>query len=168
MEASRASAVERVTTAARQHGVEIEVVTLDQSTRTAQEAAAAVGAQVGQIVKSLVFVSAGDGKPRPYLALVSGSNLADLARLAGVVGEAGLRRANADEARAATGYAIGGIPPFGHGQPVRTVMDADLLSHQLVWAAAGTGNSVFAIEPERLRELAQATVAPIGRPVPES
>jgi prolyl-tRNA editing enzyme YbaK/EbsC (Cys-tRNA(Pro) deacylase) len=155
--------------AAQAGGIDIQVVSLDQSTRTAQEAAAAVGAEVGQIVKSLVFVAdGGDGAtPRPYLVLVSGANLADLTALAQVVGEHAVRRSTAAEARAATSFAIGGIPPFGHPGPLRVLMDPDLLRHDVVWAAAGTGSSVFAIKPDDLQRLSGAQVAAISRPASE-
>jgi prolyl-tRNA editing enzyme YbaK/EbsC (Cys-tRNA(Pro) deacylase) len=159
-------ATARVVAAAHAGGVEIEVVSLEQSTRTAQEAAAAVGAEVGQIVKSLVFVADdGDGSAvRPYLALVSGSNMADVDALAAAVGEKTVRRSTADEARAATGFAIGGIPPFGHATSLLVLMDPALLAYDLIWAAAGTGNSVFAIMPADLQRLSGATVAPIAGP----
>jgi prolyl-tRNA editing enzyme YbaK/EbsC (Cys-tRNA(Pro) deacylase) len=163
------SATARVVAAAQASGVEIKVVSLEQSTRTAQEAAAAVGAAVGQIVKSLVFV-ADDGDrlaARPYLALVSGANVADVVALAHAVGEQAVRRSTAEEARAATGYAIGGIPPFGHPAALRVLMDPDLLGHDVVWAAAGTGNSVFAIKPADLQRLSAARVAAISRPAGE-
>jgi prolyl-tRNA editing enzyme YbaK/EbsC (Cys-tRNA(Pro) deacylase) len=162
-------ATARVIAAARQGGVEIEPVNLAQSTRTAAEAAAAVGAEVGQIVKSLVFVADdGDGSEvRPYLALVSGSNLADTDALARAVGEKNVRRSTADEARAATSFAIGGIPPFGHAAPLRVLMDPALLAYDVVWAAAGTGNSVFEIKPADLQRLSGASAAPIARPAAE-
>lgn len=144
-------------------------MSLDQSTRTAVEAAAAVGAEVGQIVKSLVFVAddGGGAAVRPYLALVSGSNMANVDALALAVGEKSVRRSTADEARAATGFAIGGIPPFGHSTALCVLMDPDLLGYDVVWAAAGTGNSVFAIKPTDLQRLSEATVAGIARPAAE-
>jgi prolyl-tRNA editing enzyme YbaK/EbsC (Cys-tRNA(Pro) deacylase) len=145
------------------------VVSLEQSTRTAQEAAAAVGAKVGQIVKSLVFVADdGDGLAlRPCLALVSGSNMADVHELARAIGETSVRRSTAEEARTATGFAIGGIPPFGHATTLRVLMDPDLLLYDVVWAAAGTGNSVFAIKPVELQRLSGAQIAAIARPAAE-
>jgi prolyl-tRNA editing enzyme YbaK/EbsC (Cys-tRNA(Pro) deacylase) len=124
-----------------------------QGTRTADDAARAVGCDVGQIVKSLVFVAAG----RPVVALVSGANRVDLRRLGAVAGEP-VTKADAQAARAATGYAIGGVPPFGHATGVPVFMDRDLLAHGQVWAAAGRPDSVFEIAPERLRELSCATV----------
>jgi prolyl-tRNA editing enzyme YbaK/EbsC (Cys-tRNA(Pro) deacylase) len=117
------------------------------------DAAQAVGCELGQIVKSLVFVAGG----RPVVALVSGANRLDERRLAGVAGEP-VKKADAETARAATGFAIGGVPPFGHATEVPVFMDRDLLGYAQVWAAAGRPDSVFEISPERLRELSSATV----------
>ena len=125
-----------------------------QGTRTASDAARAIGCEVAQIVKSLVFVAGG----RPVVALVSGSNRLDEKRLAAVAGEP-VAKADAETARTATGYAIGGVPPFGHATEVPVFMDRDLLGHSVVWAAAGRPDSVFEIAPERLRELSGAVVA---------
>ena len=156
-------AQQRVLDAAARKGVTLEIVTFPESTHTAAEAAAAIGAEVAQIVKSLVFVALGDdGELTPYLALASGANRVDLGRLAAVLGASGLRRATADEARALTGFVIGGIPPIGHSRAIRTVMDPDLGRVQTVWAAAGTPTAVFAVPPGTLRTLANATVAPIA------
>jgi Cys-tRNA(Pro) deacylase len=134
-------------------GIGVAVKQFPTDTRTAVDAARAVGCDVGQIVKSLVFVAAG----RPVVALVSGANRLDEQRLAAVAG-APVSKADADTARRATGYAIGGVPPFGHATEVPVFMDRDLLDHKLVWAAAGRPDSVFEIAPERLRELSQAEV----------
>lgn len=123
-------------------------------TRTATDAARAVGCEVGQIVKSLVFVAGG----RPVVALVSGANRLDERRLAEIAGGP-VKKADADTARVATGYSIGGVPPFGHATEVPIYMDRDLLGHAVVWAAAGRPDSVFEIPPERLRELSSAIVA---------
>jgi prolyl-tRNA editing enzyme YbaK/EbsC (Cys-tRNA(Pro) deacylase) len=134
----------------------------DVSTHTAEEAAATVGAELGQIVKSLVFVSPGeDGVLEPIVCLVSGPNRVDLARLAAVTGDLNVRRSTAREAQELTGFVIGGIPPFGHARPVRAIMDPDLTRFQTVWAAAGTPTAVFPVPPGTLRILANATVAPI-------
>jgi prolyl-tRNA editing enzyme YbaK/EbsC (Cys-tRNA(Pro) deacylase) len=124
-----------------------------EGTRTATDAARAVGCELGQIVKSLVFVAGG----RPVVALVSGANRLDERRLATVAGEPVLK-ADAETARTATGYAIGGVPPFGHATEVPIYMDRDLLGYAEVWAAAGRPDSVFEIAPARLRELSSATV----------
>jgi len=131
----------------------VTVKQFPSGTRTAVDAARAVGCDVGQIVKSLVFVAAG----RPVVALVSGANRLDEGRLAAVAG-APVTKADAEIARTATGYAIGGVPPFGHASDVPVFMDRDLLDHEVVWAAAGRPDSVFEISPERLRELSQAEV----------
>lgn len=157
------ASVQGVIDVARRKGVELEIVTFPESTHTAVDAARAVGAEVGQIVKSLVFVSDGDEGREGCIALVSGANTVDLARLAAVLGEMRLRRATADEARALTGFPIGGIPPFAHVSSLRTVMDPDLGRYEAVWAAAGTPNAVFKVAPATLRTLANATVAPLAR-----
>lgn len=159
---SASPAVQRVIDAAARKGVELDVVTFEQSTHTAEEAARAVGADVGQIVKSIVFVVPGPDGPEPVLALVSGANRVDVACLAAVLTEPRIRRATADEARQLTGFVIGGIPPFGHREAVRTVMDTDLGRFQTVWAAAGTSNAVFEMPPGSLRMLANAVVAPVS------
>ena len=154
--------IQRVRDAAARKGVTLDIRVFDESTHTAAEAAATVDAELGQIVKSLVFVApADDGALEPILCLVSGPNRVDLARLAAVTGERDIRRATAREAAGADGFSIGGIPPFGHIRPVRTIMDPDLGRFQTVWAAAGTPTAVFPVPPGTLRILANATVAPI-------
>ena len=155
-------AIQRVLDAAARKGVTLEVTVFDASTHTAAEAAAAVGADLGQIVKSLVFVVPTESGPEPLLCLVSGPNRVDIARLAAVTGEAEIRRATAREAHDLTGFSIGGIPPIGHLRPVRVIMDPDLGRYPLVWAAAGLPTAVFPVPPGTLRVLANATVAPIA------
>lgn len=135
-------------------GIGIMIKQFPSGTRTAAEAARAVGCEVEQIVKSLVFVAAG----RPVVALVSGANRLDETLLAQVAGRP-VTKADAESVRTATGYAIGGVPPFGHATDVPVYMDRDLLTHKSVWAAAGRPDSVFEIEPERLRDLSHAVVA---------
>jgi prolyl-tRNA editing enzyme YbaK/EbsC (Cys-tRNA(Pro) deacylase) len=122
-------------------GLHVDVVELDDSTRTAAEAAQAVGCDVAQIVKSLVLMAAGE----PLLCLCAGDRRVDLAAIAGEA-----RMATAEEARAATGYAVGGVPPLGHARPVPTIVDASLLRFDEVWCAAGTPRAVFRVETERL------------------
>jgi Cys-tRNA(Pro) deacylase len=169
-------ATARVVEAAARKGIELQVVSFEQSTHTAEEAAAAVGAELGQIVKSLVFVAPAQAGAEPCLALVSGANTVDLARLAAVLGEPRLRRARAQEVRELTGFSIGGVPPFGHARRLRTVMDPELSRFETIWAAAGTANAVFALAPETLRSLTDAVVAPIAdgarssslQPLPET
>jgi Cys-tRNA(Pro) deacylase len=159
-------AITRVRKAAARQGVTLDIVVFDESTHTAADAAAALRVELGQIVKSLVFVApAGDGLV-PLICLVSGTNRVDVARLAEVTAEPGVRRATAREAHDLTGYSIGGIPPFGHRESVRVVMDRDLERFDVVWAAAGTGTAVFPIAPATLRKLADATVARIAEGVP--
>jgi prolyl-tRNA editing enzyme YbaK/EbsC (Cys-tRNA(Pro) deacylase) len=154
--------IQRVRDAAARKGVTLEIRVFEESAHTAEEAAAAVGAELGQIVKSLVFAApADDGALEPILCLVSGPNRVDVARLAAVTGEKDVRRATAREANELTGYSIGGIPPIGHPRPVRVVMDPDLGRYPVVWAAAGTPTAVFPVAPATLRTLANAIVAPI-------
>jgi prolyl-tRNA editing enzyme YbaK/EbsC (Cys-tRNA(Pro) deacylase) len=136
-------AITRFEAAARDTGLSLEVRRFPQGTRTAADAARAIGCEVGQIVKSLVFVAA----DRPFLALTSGANQADPAALAALLGADGARRANADEVREATGFAIGGTPPFGHPRPLVVLIDRDLTSYQEVWAAAGAPDAVFSLSP---------------------
>lgn len=150
--------VERVVAAARSAGVTIAVQQFPEGTRTAQDAAAAVGCEVGQIVKSLVFVADG----RPVIALVSGTNRLDTTRLGATLGATVVRRADGNEARAATGFAIGGVPPFGHGQPLDVVMDRDLATWDRVWAAAGLPDVVFEISPGELERAAGARIADVA------
>jgi prolyl-tRNA editing enzyme YbaK/EbsC (Cys-tRNA(Pro) deacylase) len=122
-------------------GLEAEVRELADSTRTAQEAADAVGVDVGQIVKSLVFVD----DTGPLLCLCAGDRRVDTAKLGN-----GVRQAKGDEVREATGFAIGGVPPLGHDRPVRTVVDASLRRFETVWCAGGTPNAVFPVETKAL------------------
>lgn len=154
------SSTQRVLDAASVLGLAITIREMAQSTRTAEEAAAACGCDLGQIVKSLVFAGATSGKP--YLLLVSGRNRVDQAGVESTLGE-GLVRPDVRQVRDWTGFAIGGIPPFGHAAPLRTVMDRDLLAYATVWAAAGTPNTVFEVEPSAL---ARATGASINRVSP--
>lgn len=155
-------AIQRVVEAASRKGVTLDVRVFDESTHTAAEAAAAVGAEIGQIVKSLVFVAPGEnGSLEPILCLVSGPNRVDLARLAAVTGARDVRRATAREANELSGFTIGGIPPIGHSRTMRVIMDPDLGRFPVVWAAAGTATAVFPAPPATLRSLSNATVAPI-------
>jgi prolyl-tRNA editing enzyme YbaK/EbsC (Cys-tRNA(Pro) deacylase) len=153
------TATQRFQALAAAAGVEVRTAEFPEGTRTAEDAARAVGCDVGAIVKSLVFI-ADDG---PVLVLTSGANRVDEPRLATSLGAQVVRKATADEARAATGYAIGGTPPFGHtGTGVAAVLiDPALLDHPEVWAAAGTPSSVFPIAPRQLADVAGARVADI-------
>ena len=138
----------------RERGLEIEVLELADSTRTAAEAAAAVDADVGQIVKSLVFTRDGDD---PFLVLCAGDRRVDTALFGGA------RAARADEVRSATGFAIGGVPPLGHDRPLRTVVDESLRRFETVWCAAGTPPAVFSVPTETLiAAISDADVRPVG------
>jgi prolyl-tRNA editing enzyme YbaK/EbsC (Cys-tRNA(Pro) deacylase) len=160
-------ATQRVLEAAERKGVKLEVIFFDKSTHTAADAARAVNAEIGQIVKSLVFVSEEVDGIQPFLVLASGANTVDLSLLAAVLTTPRIRRATADEARELTGFSIGGIPPFGHRQTIKTVMDPDLTRYETVWAAAGTPNAVFPVAPNTLRILTGAVVTPISAARPQ-
>ena len=150
--------VSRVVAAARAAGLEITVETFPEGTRTAADAARAIGCTVDQIVKSLVFVA--DGVP--VVALASGANRVDLAKLTDLLGAGTVRRADGEEARASTGFAIGGIPPFGHARPLTVMIDRDLLAHPRVWAAAGRPDAVFAIRPDDLLSVSGGRAADLA------
>ena len=156
---------DRIVAAAREVGLQVEVAEFPDGTRTAEDAAAAIGVEVGQIVKSLVF-SVDD---EVVLALVSGPNRLDESKLAALAGGPGsvVGRVGADQVRAATGYAIGGVPPLGHATALRTFLDEDLLGYEVVWAAAGTPRHVFSVEPSAL-VAATGAVAGSLRSGPES
>lgn len=149
------SAVLRVRDAAAGLALPITIRSMAETTRTAEEAAAACGCNIAQIVKSLIFTGADSG--RDYLLLVSGGNRVDETGIAAAIGEA-LIRPRANHVREVTGYAIGGIPPFGHKAPLTTFIDEELLNFDVVWAAAGTPNAVFSCDPKRLREAIGATI----------
>jgi prolyl-tRNA editing enzyme YbaK/EbsC (Cys-tRNA(Pro) deacylase) len=144
-----------VADAGRAHGLEVEVREFPDGTRTADDAARAIGVSVGQIVKSLAFSVDGT----IVMTLVSGSNRLDEARLAAAAGGSAVARADADAVRAATGYPIGGVPPFGYAQPLRVFVDEDLLAYDEVWAAAGTPRHVFAVRPADLVRASGGEVA---------
>lgn len=147
--------VARVVEAASHAGLTIEVQRFPEGTRTAADAARAVGCDVAQIVKTLVFVADGD----PVIALLSGVDRVDPARLAAALGASTARRADGDEVRAATGFAIGGVPPIGLAPDLTVLIDERLLSHDEVWAAAGLPDAVFRVAPHELQRAAGARVA---------
>lgn len=142
----RAGAVARFLEAAAARGLNPRVREFPEGTRTAADAARAIGCSVGQIVKSVVMVADGE----PFVALTAGPNRADPRRLAAILSAREVRKATADEAREATGFSIGGTPPFGYPRPLRVLLDRDLLAHEEVWAAAGTPTTVFPIAPAEL------------------
>jgi Cys-tRNA(Pro) deacylase len=150
--------VSRVVEAAAAQGLAIEVRRFPEGTRTAADAARAVGCDVAQIVKSLVFVA----DDRPVVALVSGANRVALDKLAAAAGAGSARRADGDEARAATGFAIGGVPPFGHASGTIVLVDRDLERHEVVWAAAGLPDAVFEVRPADLVRASEGTVVDLA------
>ncbi|MCB1482396.1 MAG: YbaK/EbsC family protein [Rhodobiaceae bacterium] len=147
MNTSLPAAAQRVAEAASALGLDIRVLEMPDSTRTAEEAASACGCSVGQIVKSLIF--AGKETDTPYLLLVSGDNRVNEKLMARVLGEP-LRRPDADYVRKVTGFAIGGVAPIAHATPLRTLFDKDLLKFNVIWAAAGTPRCVFETNPQAL------------------
>jgi Cys-tRNA(Pro) deacylase len=152
--------VERVVTALRAGGVNVEIREFDESTRTAVDAANALGVPVGAIVKSLVF--AADGAP--VLVLASGDHQVDTTKVAHVLSASHVGRADADLVRDATGFAIGGVAPIGHPHPLRTVIDTHLSSFEAIWAAAGTPRTVFPTTYDELARITAAVPANIGAP----
>jgi prolyl-tRNA editing enzyme YbaK/EbsC (Cys-tRNA(Pro) deacylase) len=141
------ASAQRVRDEAGRLGLDVAVMEMAASTRTAQDAAAACGCEVAQIVKSLVFRGAESGKP--YLMLVSGTNRLNETGVAAILGEV-LTRPDADYVREVTGFAIGGVPPFAHASPMQVFIDEDLVRFETVWAAAGTPRAVFAVSPSAL------------------
>jgi prolyl-tRNA editing enzyme YbaK/EbsC (Cys-tRNA(Pro) deacylase) len=153
--AERVRSTDRVRDAAAAAGLAIEIREMPQSTRTAAEAAAACSTSVAQIVKSLIFQKAESGEP--VLILVSGQNRVDEKAMKAVVGEA-LKRIDADQVRALTGFAIGGVAPLGSLSPIATFMDTDLMGFETVWAAAGAPHAVFEVDPKALAAATGATI----------
>lgn len=151
--------VARVVEAASQRGLTIQPRQFPEGTKTALDAAAAIGVDVGQIVKSLIFAVDGN----VVLAYVSGANQLDEKKLAAAAGGAKCARVDADVVREATGFPIGGVPPFGHRTHLRVFIDPDLLQYDEVWAAAGTWNDVFGIEPHKLVEASEGLVTDLKR-----
>jgi len=146
---------DRVRAAAEAAGLRLDIRRMPQTTRTAEEAAAACGTTVGQIVKSLVFRKAESGEP--VLLLVSGANRVDQGAVRASIGEA-LERMDASAVRTLTGFAIGGVAPLGSLTPLATFIDADLMRFETVWAAAGAPDAVFEADPKVLAEAAGAKV----------
>lgn len=147
----------RVQQALEAAGIESRVVELPQTTRSAQEAAAAIGCEVEQIAKSVVFRRVDTG--RPVLVVLRGVDRVDTQRLAERIGSA-VERASPEFVREATGFAIGGVPPLGHETPLETIVDDALMGYEVVWAAAGTPNAVFSANPRQLA--AGARIFPVA------
>ncbi len=150
---------QRVQDALAARGFDLEVRELPDSTRTAAEAAAAVGCRVEQIAKSLVFVAR--PSERAVLVIASGGHRVDVQRVAALVGEA-VEKPDAEFVRQRTGFAIGGVPPVGHATELLTLVDEDLLRLDAIWAAAGHPNAVFRLTPDQLVALTRGTVAKIA------
>lgn len=150
MNDSLSTSAGRVQRYLQSHGYDITVKELPGSTRTAAEAAATIGCNVGQIAKSLVFMEKKSGEA--ILVVASGSNLVDLAKIDAQTGLA-LKRAEGKFIKEKVGFAIGGIPPAGHAIPLRTLLDVDLLQYPIIWAAAGTPHAVFPLVPSALEQL---------------
>ena len=149
---------QRVVDAAAAAGLEIEIQRFPEGTRTAHDAATAIGCPVGAIAKSIVLAS-DDG---PLLVLTSGANRVSYDAVAQALGVTGVRRADADQARAATGYPIGGTAPWGHPQSLTILCDEDLLGYDTVWAAGGTPDTVFPVTPDELLRITGARVAAVA------
>jgi len=139
-------------------GFACTVIEFVGSTRTSAEAAARVGCTLGQIAKSLVFHGQVTGQP--VLVITSGANRVDESKVSGLLGEP-IGRADAEFVRTATGFAIGGVPPLGHSQPITTYIDEDLLKYANIWGAAGTPNAVFELTPEELIKITMGTVVQV-------
>jgi prolyl-tRNA editing enzyme YbaK/EbsC (Cys-tRNA(Pro) deacylase) len=148
----------------RELGYPFTVLESETHTRTAQEAADLVGCELGQIVKSLIFRGAQSGKP--ILVLTSGTNRVDESRISQYAAES-IARADPEFVRMVTGFAIGGVPPVGHNQPMETYLDEDLLQHQSIWAAGGTPNSLFELTPAALQEMTGGKVAAVRVELPQ-
>jgi Cys-tRNA(Pro) deacylase len=151
--------VARVVEAGRALGLTISTRRFPEGTKTAHDAATAIGVQVGQIVKSLVFAVDGE----IVMAYVSGANQLDEKKLAAAAGGSKCSRVDADAVREATGFPIGGVPPFGFPQPLRVFVDPDLLQYDEVWAAAGTWNDNFGAAPADIVRVASGTVTDLKR-----
>jgi prolyl-tRNA editing enzyme YbaK/EbsC (Cys-tRNA(Pro) deacylase) len=149
----------RVVDAATELGLSISPRRFPEGTKTAAAAAAAIGVEVGQIVKSLIFAVDGE----VVLAYVSGANQLDERRLAAAAGGVECTRVDADRVREVTGFPIGGVPPFGHATPLRVFIDPDLLGYDEIWAAAGTWDDVFAIAPSDLVRASEGVVTDLKR-----
>lgn len=150
----------RVVDVAAEAGLAVTIRRFPEGTRTAADAARAIGCDVGAIAKTIVLMS----DTGPLVAMVSGTNRADYPRVAAAGNVTGVRRADADEARAATGYPIGGTAPWGYPQPVPVLCDQDLLSYDEVWAAGGTPDTVFPVAPDELVRVAGATPGDVAAP----
>jgi Cys-tRNA(Pro) deacylase len=152
------SSAQKVQDALHRLGYSAAVVELPNSTRTAKEAAEAIGCQVAQIVKSLVF--RGKHSHKPFLVVASGSNRVNEKRLSALASEP-IEKADAEFVRQHTGFAVGGVPPVGHAERLETFIDEDLLQYKEIWAAAGTPHAVFQLTPTDLQTMTGGQVVSI-------
>jgi prolyl-tRNA editing enzyme YbaK/EbsC (Cys-tRNA(Pro) deacylase) len=141
------------------HGLDGQVLELPASTKTSEEAADAVGCDVGQIAKALVFMGKKTGKP--FLVVASGANRVNEKRLKDLVSEP-VRMAKPEFVREKTGFAIGGIPPIGHTEPIQTFIDRDLFEHEEIWAAAGTPHALFKLTPMEMKRITRGEVTAVA------
>jgi prolyl-tRNA editing enzyme YbaK/EbsC (Cys-tRNA(Pro) deacylase) len=156
------SSAQKVQDALSRHGVDLQVVEMPASTRTAVDAAAAIGCEVAQIAKSLIFRA--KESDRPVLVVACGVNRVDETKVAALLGES-IGKADAEFVRARTGFVIGGVPPVGHTEALTTLIDADLLAFAEIWAAAGTPNAVFRLLPAELVAITRGLVGDVKRDV---
>jgi prolyl-tRNA editing enzyme YbaK/EbsC (Cys-tRNA(Pro) deacylase) len=159
MEKHLSPSAQRVQDSLVELGYPFVVIESDSHTRTAQQAADRVGCKLGQIIKSLIFKGLATGKP--ILVLTSGENRVDEQRISEYSGET-ITRADPEFVRSVTGYAIGGIPPIAHNQPMETYIDQDLIQYNSIWGAAGTPNSVFELSPDALKAMTNGKVVKIN------
>jgi prolyl-tRNA editing enzyme YbaK/EbsC (Cys-tRNA(Pro) deacylase) len=151
--------VQKVEEVLKRHGLSTKIVQFPESTRTAQEAANAIGCDVAHIVKSLIFST--EKTHQPILVLTSGVNRVNEKLIEQLMGEK-IKKADAEFTRNVTGFAIGGVPPFGHLQKITTFIDQDLLQYETVWAAAGTPHTVFSLVPSDLERITQGIVVKVN------
>jgi Cys-tRNA(Pro) deacylase len=149
------SSAQKVQEALQARGLTCEVVQMQSTTRTAEDAARAVGCEVGQIVKSLIFM--GKKSQRPIMVVASGANRVNEKRLGRQISEP-IKMANAEFVREMTGFAIGGVPPLGHRHPITVFIDEDLLAYEEIWAAAGTPHAVVKLTPDELKMVTNGKV----------
>jgi prolyl-tRNA editing enzyme YbaK/EbsC (Cys-tRNA(Pro) deacylase) len=159
MSVLKKKSAQRVQEALMEKGVTLSVIEFDASTRTSVDAANAIGCDLGQIAKSLIFKGKESGKP--ILIIASGTNRVNEKKMKEVIGEK-LSKADAAFVLEETGYAIGGIPPIGHLHPIQTWIDQDLLNYEVIWAAAGTPNAVFELNPSILLDITKGKVVSVN------
>jgi Cys-tRNA(Pro) deacylase len=149
------ASVRKVEKALKAHGLECQVLNMKETTRSAQDAANSLGCRVEQIVKSLVFMTKKTKKP--ILVIASGANRVNTKKIRNLLSEP-IKMADPDFVRAKTGFAVGGVPPLGHSNPLATFIDEDLLKYPEIWAAAGTSNTMFKLSPDDLQKITEGQV----------